>query len=50
MIVMEYEDYVKYQSKEVFDEVVVEVLDADPGAIYGCDCNHLAHQGMVVEN
>ena len=37
-------------SKKVLstDDISHELLDADPGAIFGCDCTGLAHQGMAV--
>jgi len=50
IVVMDFEHYESFIKKFLFANAGVdtEVLEADPGAIYGCDCNDLAHQGMVV--
>jgi hypothetical protein len=50
VVVMDYVSFREYKNETLFTEsgVSFEVLDVDPGAIYGCDCNSLAHQGMAV--
>ena len=50
VVVMDYVSFRKYKNEYLFIEsgVSFDVIDADPGAIFGCDCNSLAHQGMVV--
>ncbi len=51
MVVMSMEDFRKFQSQDQeygFSVVDYEIIEADPGAIFGCSCNNLAHEGMVV--
>jgi len=51
MVVMSMLDFRKFQSQDRtynYSDVEYEVLEADPGAVFGCSCNNLAHEGMVV--
>ena len=48
LIAMTHFDFSNAQSKGLFDRFNLRLVDADPGAIFGCSCDSVANDGIVL--